>query len=180
MPRKHIKSKTNWLVIILIIIAIALGCLIYQKKKSQPPISMKEGNVVSNNQQANSYPLPEDLTDEERALFPPPANDSSEAEQREFHNKVSIAAKDTGSLDITRCERPVPLVLKLTEDQKFTLVNNHTDERELVIDPEHIYKVPAGGETALEADFGKGPGIYGYGCGQSGRAVGILFIVPKE
>ena len=97
-------------------------------------------------------------------------------QERQRHFELALsAARSSDLLDITSCQ-PDPTVLRTRNGATFRVKNGDSSEHILLFDPEHIYRIPAGSTLNIKADFGKGSGLYGYGCDLSSQASGLIFV----
>lgn len=114
------------------------------------------------------------------AVSPPPKigpdpYNLSAPEKEAFYKIAAENAVPSDFIDLGGCD-PKPSALKVTQNKTFTVRNNDAAFHILVIDPGREYLIPAGGVKEITADFGKGPGIYGFGCDESEEAVGVILI----
>lgn len=160
--RKHKKFIAGFFLLLLISIASVLGFLILKmpKNSEQSPPTKKQ----------------RELSEDEKTLLKTPQKDASEEKKSAHFAVVQRLAKRTEFLDLSACYGD-PLAFRAHEGTKFSVKNNDAVSHTLQISPEHIYTIPAKGAREITAQFGFGPGVYGYGCDDSPEARGILFIV---
>lgn len=163
------KSLPQLLLAVPVLIAIILGYAIFQQfqeKKSSP----------DQDQQANTNTSPTvTRTSEELALLNVPGENATNDERREHMDKVLKEAKNGNTLNISGCT-PDIVALRVKQGGKLTLVNKDPVNHSIVIDQDHSYSVPANSNTEITVDFGRGAGLYGYGCDRSGKAVGFFVV----
>ena len=188
--KKLLADKSNIIILILVITAGVLGYLIYAQN-SGGLSEFKLPGLLSNNtpqeqepSQAtnqdeylkNAIPLPEDLTSEERAIFDNvPRPDATQEQHQEFRNLVQAVAKKGTSITITNCVKPVPLVLEISAKENLRVINEDDKDHTLSF-TQGQYKIAAGETQALSDLFPRGEGVYGFGCDNSGRAVGFFLV----
>lgn len=116
---------------------------------------------------------------EQNVLQVPAENATDEEKQRHFDLAVSLA-RESQALEITNCKAN-PIVLKIENGKSFTVVNKDSVEHALVLTPELRFVIPAESPKTIAADFGKGPGLYGYGCDGIPRLMGLFLVtIPTE
>jgi len=165
------------IVVILVLIAVLLGiAIIYQK------LGLADGEE-SRSRLGTESPDQElekrTLTEEERTALDFPDQESTESERQQHFALAESLAVRTGTLNLSGCH-PDPLVLQIEIGETLIVQNSDAYEHLLFIDPDRVFAVPGGGEIAVIADFGKGSGLYGYGCDPVPEPVGILLITPKR
>jgi hypothetical protein len=92
---------------------------------------------------------------------------------------ISIAknlASRSDVLDIGKCEKSTPFVLKLNLNQDFKILNSDNQEHEVKIGKEHIYKIAPGRTIDAKSDFENRKGVYGYVCDQFDGIVGFIYV----
>lgn len=161
------------------VLAVFLGALIgigvvygieraKRSRFSEPPRLSSEGVTRS---------FPRNLTPQERAALVTPARDASDEEKRRHFDLVVPLATRAEFLDITDCLGN-PIVFEATQDRGFSVKNSDDENHTLQLSEERFYTVPAGGTKDIVADFGFGPGVYGYGCDNSTGAAGVILVTP--
>lgn len=155
-------------IVVLAAIAIFLGYQIYQQYQLKQSSGTKlEPGQTSVNQSV--APKETDVLN-----FPGP--NASEEETRKFAETVQANAKETGELDISRCE-PNPKVLKVKLGSEFKIKNSDPSEHKIYIANREEFSATPDSTVTVKASFGKGPGTYGYGCDGDSTLVGAFFVV---
>lgn len=165
-----------YLIIILAVIAVILAIAIFREaipKRARPTRQEPPTQQIS----PAPSSAPNASSPEEKQQLLGIRQDSSEEEKKRHADLVQRLARDAAYLDITDCD-PQPIVMRLKDGGEFTVKNSDAGEREIGIDPQHIYTIPGRGERKIKVDFGHGPGVYGYGCNKSSGAVGMFLVVP--
>lgn len=163
-----------YLMLLLAGLALFLGIAIYKTVASKAPRGIKLATPASTAPSGAANAVPGAA--EKQQLLKIRQDSSQEEKQRHF-DLVQKFAQDVAYLDITGCA-PRPFIIRLKDGKEFGVKNADGAEREMGIDPQHIYTIPARSEKKIKADFGHGPGVYGYGCDKSQDAVGMLLIIP--
>lgn len=181
-------SVTNIVFAILIVIAVGLAVAIWRQAQENKSLTENLSNPSpqATNTQADTIPTRPTaapmvqadylakLTPDEKAALAPPAQNASQDQQKQFFDLVSKTAKTSDALDISQC-KPNPVVMKVKYGGTFPAKNTDSVPHRIVFDKDHVYTIPANGQTAVEVNFGKAAGIYGYGCDSTNYAVGMLF-----
>lgn len=171
----------------LAVIALVLGAAIFQQTRPQGVNQSSEETEVAapsptSQSQATSSaqrrPLPENLTEDEKAVLDPPSLDAPADEKQAHYNLAVKLAQTASNLDLNKCSKPNPLVMKITNGENFTAKNSDTVEHTIVIDQDHHYAVAPGGSATIKADFGHGLGVYGYLCDNVPGVVGFFLVTP--
>jgi hypothetical protein len=156
---------------ILVIIAVVLGYKIYEKKA---PASAKP--VVTSNQSTSTPVTTNNTTVKTAAAIPkPPAAGASNTELRAWGELISKLAVPTNKLEITAC-KPNPAVIALDSGTSFSVTNKDSVSHILVLNPTTTFTIDAGATKSIKADFGKGPGMYAYGCDNGNEPVGVFLV----
>ncbi|MCP6719997.1 MAG: hypothetical protein KJI72_01545 [Patescibacteria group bacterium] len=143
------KNKLT-LIVILLIVAVVISYLVYSSGAPQP--AEQESPI----QQLTL------TTEEKKAILNFPAADASEGEQQRYFELAERLAQQSGVLDVTNCNLQ-PLVLNA--DLKSDIILKNTSDYDITLDIENESNtVPANQEVVIKVDFGKGGGLYGYGC----------------
>ena len=178
----HITIKTTkretffYLAIVLLaLVAIVLGYLIYQQQFSEESTS-QESLTRSGIEQTPQKKSTDEIV--EVLNIPPP--DASQEEKQKHFELALREAKEASYLDITQCTLAAPVVFKVREGESFEVRNNDTEPHTIIINPENTFTIPAKESRDIAPDFVQGPGLYGYACDNVPRAVGMLFVEPKE
>ena len=176
---------SNLLIVILLIIALVLGYFIYKKNFSSSYSSKTTTSKVPSSSKNNKSlnlaprrPMPIGLTEDEKTLLNPPGSNGTQEERDKHFALVVKLAKEAKVLDLNKCEKPNPLALKLNKGQKFNVYNGNLQNHTIWFDADRKYKIPANSTTTLTADFGDGPGYYGYLCDNVSGVVGFFLINP--
>jgi hypothetical protein len=163
---------------VLIVAAAFLGFKIYQKQATLPTAVVKTPATkpVTTAQPAQTVTTKNVTTPEgQKILASQPTSASSAAEQQAFADSVFKAAVSTTSINISSCVAG-PTVSSVINDSNVLFVNDDAVEHVVVFNSENIIKVPAKSNLSVKAAFGKGPGIYGFGCDSSDKAVGMVVV----
>lgn len=117
---------------------------------------------------------------EEGTLVAASSDADAEARQKYFEESVK-KAQATDRLVIGDCKGN-PEVIKLQDMALFTIANTDDEPHSLSINENISYEIPAKGMIEVKADFGKGPGLYGYGCDREPSAAGLILIesAPRQ
>lgn len=159
--------------------AVMLGYLIYVREFRE---SVYDGRAIKNQTdigRRTGLALSDTPLNSEQNIIIPPASNATEAEKREFFDKISGIAQEAPYLQIEADCIVNPLVIQLRSDifrVKNTDINDHT----LTFDPANSFFIRTGETKHFKIIFNKGPGIYGYGCGHSMNAVGMVYFLPSE
>lgn len=121
--------------------------------------------------------FPREITEAEHAALRTPPEGASEEEKRQHFDAVVPLATRAQFLDITRCLGD-PIVFEVFEGETFMVRNNDDADHTIQISRDTRFVIPAGGELGVNAEFGFGPGVYGYGCDNSAGAAGIFLVTP--
>jgi hypothetical protein len=163
------KSKIL-LIALLLLTAIGLGYAIYQERGVKPAAHSEGLSLIPEMDTATPT-----MREKEVLNIDPSA--SEQLKQRHFMLAVSLATADE-YLDIGNCTAS-PLVLKVKDRASFKARNKDTILHRIAIDSQHVFSIPAKSTQTLTADFGKGPGLYGYGCDAGTKTAGLILVVPE-
>ncbi len=166
MKPTGIKAPLILIVLVLAVTALGLAFLIFRQYAPKSSSTKADQNAVGTPSAAPS-------TDEQKVLNPPVKG--SEADQKQFADLITKLAKDSTTLNISGC-RPQPLVMRIKKGATFKLNNTDSQAHVLTVDKDHTYTVSPSASVDVVADFGRGPGIYGFGCDKSGGPVGMLLV----
>lgn len=158
------------LLAIPVIIAFILGYAIYNQLQGKAPQQTQEEK-----QEETSTTPSVSRSPEETELLQVPGENATDEERQQHLEGVLEVARSSDTLNVSSCN-PDIFALRVKQGETFTIKNDDTQEHTVVLNEDHIYKIPSQGSTEVEVDFGRGPGIYGYGCDTSGRAVGFLVV----
>jgi len=153
-------------VVVLLIIAVVLAFMLYRQKVGT------QGNTAKS---ISSAFVPEPGKEEEY-LFSI-RNDSSEEEKGKHFQYAMSIAQEAEYLDISDCNIK-PLVLKVKNGEDVKLKNDSDINVNVTLDTEHSYDIGAKSTKIIKAGFGKGAGLYGYGCHSSKNSQGMMFVTP--
>lgn len=178
IPKKTLLSA---LIALLVLVGGVLGYAIYQSRSFNTALTTPRQQSQTRAGTSISGPSAPsertDLTDEERQALNPPPPDATDDERAEYASLVQRVAEESNVLVVNNCE-PSPPVMLVRSGSTITATNENTVDHILVVDPEHLYTVPAEGKAMIDTgDFGKGPGIYAYGCDLSNTAIGVFLVV---
>lgn len=189
MAKNSSKPRFEYLaIIVLVVIAVFLGVNIYKQSKHQTPKTANTNSAAQNfspipNQASGSGQLqvkfPDYLTADEKKVLQTPAQNASDAEKKSHFELAQKLVQTGNTLDITNCYGK-PIVLGTKEKETITVTNNGTEDKTMMINTDHTYKVPAKSSTTVTVDFGHGPGLYGYGCSSVSGAAGIILVAPAQ
>lgn len=110
-----------------------------------------------------------------KRILNPPGSNASEEEETRYYDLVAETAETAATLDLSGC-RPKPTAMEVTWNQTFKVRNQDALPHILVINADYEYLIPARSQKEIVADFGKGPGVYGFGCDESEEAVGVILL----
>ena len=153
-----------------IIIALVLGYAIYNQIQGTNTTPSQEEK-----QEETSTTPSVSRSPEEAELLQVPGENATDEERQKHLEGVLEIAKSSDTLNVSSCN-PDIFALRVKQGETFTIKNDTTQEHTIVLNEDYMYKIPAQGSTEVEVDFGRGPGIYGYGCDRSGSAVGFLVV----
>lgn len=156
-------------IVILSVLAFFLGFLIYKTQNYTlkiKPYFQKFSKTPS--------PSPNQVL----SPLDTPKQDDPEGIKIAYAKLISENVKIVDYLDIKSCQ-PSNLVTRLKQNSKFTIKNTDNTAHILVIDPERVYSISANSKIEIKVDFGKGPGIYGFGCDRSNKSVGIFQVIEQ-
>lgn len=169
------------IVALLAVGAIVLGYLIYArdyKPLSTAPLKEPSNeapqtpSTAINTPSAPSY----EMTAEEKKALMPPSSKATPAEQQAFFNLVTSVAKAAPALEIGAACSVRPVVLSLKKGLPLKIKNTATVDQSIAFNKDTVYTVPAGQTKEFKVTFGQNGGIYGYGCGSSSGASGMIFL----
>lgn len=169
------KFATPVVIVILAVIAVVLGYTIYNQSTSNKTAPRETEQPTRN---VTSTPIGSKaaaLTVDERLALQTPGANATEAERKAHFDAAVRAAKYVNTLDISQCIG-TPVVLRVAAKQTLTVNNPDTQDHVIVIDKDHTYIVPASGKKEIVIDFGKGGGLYGYGCDASQTTSGLFLV----
>jgi hypothetical protein len=181
-------SKSNIIIILLVALAVALGFLIYSQFQGRLTSAKKLAEETPSEERAGvkppgdemRRPTPGGLTEDEKILFNPPPQGASEAEIKEFRDSVRKLAKKTSTLNLSKCEKPSPLVIEVEPGSEFKVQNSDSVDHTLYIRSiNYTNTIPAGQTKAVKADDFK-IGSHGYSCDGLRGVVGYIIIARAE
>lgn len=174
MKKNNLKK---YLVVVLAVVAVGLAGLLYKQKMGSDPLPVAQNQNVDPQASAAGPVWTPEPGSEEEYLFGITMESSDEEKMKHYQFAISIA-KESEFLDVTDCS-PEPLVLKVANGGTVKLKNDGNADVTIVMDAEHTYSVGAKSTKSIKADFGKGAGLYGYGCNQSSGPRGMIFVSPN-
>ncbi|MCE9644327.1 hypothetical protein K8Q93_03760 [Candidatus Parcubacteria bacterium] len=166
---------------VLAVGAVVLGYLIYVRDY-KPLAGTTSQNPSTNAPQTPStgVNLPAgssyELSAEEKKALTPPSQNATAAEQKAFFDVVVSAAKTVPALEIGTSCSVKPVVLALKKGAPLKIKNTATVEQTIAFNKDSVYSVPAGETKEFKVAFAQNGGIYGYGCGSSVSASGMIFV----
>lgn len=152
----------------LVVVAVVLAVLVYKKNGGGSYVERPQANFPASGQQSLVVPGSGDV-------LSAPGPNATEAERQAHGQLVASSAVETKSIDLTSCQAK-PLVSRFREGAEITLINNDPVPHVMVFNPSLTFPVPAKSSSKIKANFGYGPGIYGFGCDQSPMAVGMILL----
>ena len=175
----------NLIIVVLIVIAVILGFLIFQRVGDQTTVdtsdvsnTSSEENVANDqSQETGDFVDTRDLSSlssDEKAVLKVPSNGTDEERQGHFNLAVSLA-KDTSSVDIAGCVGD-PVVARVSSSNQLFVTNSDSLEHTIIFDQDNSFIVPAGGQVSIESVFSKGAGLYGYGCNNNPGVTGLFLV----
>ena len=169
------------IVAVLAVGAIVLGYLIYTR--DYKPLVGTTPQIPSSNapqtpSQGVNAPIAAsyEMTAEEKRALIPPAQNATPAEQQAFFDLVTSVAKQAPSLELGASCSVRPVVLSLKKGQSLKIKNNAAIEQAISFNRDTVYTVPPASTKEFPIAFAKNGGIYGYGCGASTGASGMLLV----
>jgi len=158
-------------IIVLAVIALVLGYVLWrQARPAVAPALSTEILLESTSPGASNTQFD---------VLNPPSPDASPDEHARFFEEVQRLAREADFVDISDCT-PNPQVLQVKYGSTITFRNQDTAEHTITHNPQYQFVIPPGGTKEVAADFGRGPGLYGYGCESSSGAIGMILITPLE
>jgi len=169
------------IVAVLAVGAIVLGYLIYARDY-KPLAGPTPQTPAVNTPQAPSGEMKApagssyEMTAEEKKALTPPAQNATPAEQKAFFDTVVSVAKQAPALELGASCSVRPVVLSLKKGAPLKIKNNASVEQSVAFNRDAVFSVPAGETKEFKLSFVQNGGIYGYGCGASTGASGMLFV----
>ena len=169
------------IVVVLAVGAVVLGYLIYvrdYKPLAGTPSTQAPVTNTPTPSQGMSAPVSSsyELTAEEKKALTPPTQNATPAEQKAFFDVVVAAAKQVPVLELGAACSVRPVVLSLKKGAPLKIKNTATVEQSVAFNKDSVYTVPAGATKEFKVSFAQNGGIYGYGCGSSAGASGMIFV----
>ena len=156
----HKNSKL--LITLLILITAFLGYKIVGESQS-PTASLTENRIY-----------PKRLTEDEIRVINPPVNGTYE--ERKLHIELTQKlAQETQKLTIKECFGD-PTVVSVAERQNLEIKNTDSAARAIAFNKDHVFMIPPNQTVSVKAEFGFGPGVYGYSCDAIEGAAGMVLI----
>lgn len=159
----------QFLITILLGVAITLGYAIYLQKKHQPPVAA-----------IASTPTPSASSREaDEAFLLSITDQSSEEDKRKHYLLASRMAQESAELKIKDCKVD-PLVLRAKNNQMIKVKNEDAIAYNLGFNQTVMVAVPPNSTKEFPATFGSGPALYGYGyqCEQNATRKAFVLVVP--
>jgi len=176
--------------VILIIASVVLGYGIYKQRSERPGGGNGQLVLVQSVTPDRTEPRVEqssfinpsldelDLSEEEKKALSFPNMDASDQEKQSHSELVKSIATSSPYLDISGCVVAEPIVFKIKQGETFTVRNGDDVAHAMVFDKEHRFDVAPRNTKNIVADFGHGPGIYGYACDLIPRIMGLILVTP--
>jgi hypothetical protein len=118
---------------------------------------------------------PEAQAQKLRAEVLVPVSAMNETERKEYINLVRSKAVDTKLIDVTSC-MPDPVVSRVSRASNVSFSNKDRVSHRITFSSTKSFLVPAHSAVSVRPDFGKGNGVYGFGCDKSGKPVGVVVL----
>lgn len=162
---------------VLITIAVILGYLIFSTKfqKLSLPVKESTNEGTGSGQQLIGRSDYESLTTDQKAVLAPPTGGSPEEIQKHL-DLVSRLAVEAEFLDVAKCQA-MPIVTRVKQGSEISIRNQDTVPHTVVFDEDHMYLIEPNQTKPIVADFGRGIGVYGFGCDKLAGAVGMISVV---
>jgi hypothetical protein len=165
---------------VLVVAALILGYLIYEKKTAPiDPVDSTTPVVTSEeprNEKEASPAIEDKMSAQDSAILRDylPANATADQKNAYFAlvNKYAVV---TNKLDITKCATN-PFVTEIKQGEQLTLINNGTEPQTIKFDSTREYTAGPNSTKVLIADFGRGPGSYGFACPNKAGISGIVVV----
>ncbi len=124
--------------------------------------------------------MDKNLTETQKELFYFPTASASQAEQLKHYDLAAKSAVAADYIEVKDCVAK-PDVFRVMQGSNFTVKNTGTKDFKFVL-KSGLTTVAAGTTLVAKADFRKGPGLYGYGCGDPNmkRSIGLILVVPPK
>jgi len=164
-------------IIILALLAIAALVIIVnalpKQRTLQPgasPESAQTKAQATPRLEASALPVEE----REYLALNSPGQDAS-IEEKDYHFKIAQSiAEEAPYLNITNCQAPEPLVLNVKFGEALLVKNGDSVDHTISTDGDQAFLIAANSSKSIQPNFGKGPGVYGYGCDGSLKEVGLF------
>jgi hypothetical protein len=163
-------TMMKWIIAVLVITAVVLGYKVYMAKKS-PEVSTEEVQYNTTEDQGDRNAT--DLM----LIQTTPTVSSTEEEKMAYFDLIRSKAVVATLVDVTSCV-PKPLVISAKQGSEVTLRNDDAASHRLGFDQNTFFDVPGKSTRVIKVDLGKGPGIYGYGCDNSAKLMGVFLVTP--
>lgn len=166
------------IILVLSLLALALGFLVFDKSKIYVPQKSPESKLQSN--KSLSLISSGEFSEDEIKLLRPPQQGASKAEVDE-HSKLAAKLSVIGKeVDISNCKAK-PLVLQAHEAFMIRVINSGKTDIMINFDGKKNLEIPAGKSIELNSVFVHGAGLYGYVCEKLGfkGLVGFVLVTPK-
>lgn len=173
---------SNDILVILLVTALVLGYLLYQKVHTKPQMFLQDQEIENGTSEPVVQYIPVDpsglppLSEDEQAVLNPPSTGATEEEFRAHALRVEKMGMASGELGIGAGCRISPIVLKTQLGKEMTFKNYDTVPHTIFFNERLSFAVPANASITVPVGFEKGAGIYGYGCDQNPRAAGMMLV----
>lgn len=166
-------NKLYFLAILaLSIAAIFLSLAIAQELGWELPLQKPEAQkVMESTSSSKLRKVPSNLKEEEKFLYSPPNKDDPKA-NAEFNKKLEVLAIETDTLNLNKCEKPDPLVVKIKQGQKLTIKNSDSVAHQINME-KFLLTVDKESSVTIKAGVA---GSYGYGCDSLEGIVGFILV----
>ncbi len=146
------KDLQKNIIIVLCLVALIIGFLIYKQKYPTKLTETSSSEVTDKTGQKLS---------DEQYLFSIRNNSTEEEKQRHYQFAVNIA-QSSPVLKLAEC-KSTPLVWRVANNSQIKIQNDNNIDVVLTFNSTHSYAVSANSSKLIKAEFGNGPGLYGYG-----------------
>ena len=113
------------------------------------------------------------------SIVNPPGPNATDEEKDRFFQLVAKVATPANFLEVSSC-LPSPIAFLTEYKQPMSFMNNDSVEHSIIINKDHVYTVLPNSSKTVIAEFGFGPGFYGYACDDPNKTAGMIFIVDQR
>lgn len=186
--RTRTSQVINGILVLLVISALVLGYLVYQRWSMSVSNSNSAVTTTETTQNQNSIPTAQrsnqigghtfaESTDAERQALNPPNSDTATEEEMQAHfAAIEEAAVATDTIHVGEACAISPRVSRVKLDEALVIINHDTDDHRIVFNEQLQIAVPAERKITVQPEFDQGAGIYGFGCDRSQSAVGMMLV----